>query len=44
MLGRNELIHRRWEQRVLAARLSLNVGQRKYPRSREGIFPSQLVD
>lgn len=41
VIGRNQFIQRRWKQRVLPPRFSLYVCQRKCPRSREGIFPSQ---
>jgi hypothetical protein len=40
MIGRNQIIQRRWKQRLLPARFTLNVGQEKCPRFRKGIFPS----
>jgi hypothetical protein len=36
----NQIIQRRWKQRLLPARFTLNVGQEKCPRFRKGIFPS----
>jgi hypothetical protein len=40
MIGWNQIIQRRWKQRLLPARFTLNVGQEKCPRFRKGIFPS----
>jgi hypothetical protein len=44
MIDRNQIVQHRRKQRGLPARFTLYVGQRKYPRFREGIFASHLVD
>jgi len=39
MIGRNQIVQRRWKQRLLPARFTLNIGHKKCPRSPRGHLP-----